>query len=84
MPMQDDRAHLDKRLGSPNLDHNHRDSHYRDRRGRMHHDAQRATVCLNVARMQVGHLGHGQQRQQDKTHDGHQRQSTCFGAAFPA
>jgi len=50
----------------------------------MHRDAQRAMVGIAVERMHVRHLDHRQQRQQDKTHHGHQRQSSLLCAVCPA
>ncbi|MGB6688809.1 MAG: hypothetical protein WBE76_13315 [Terracidiphilus sp.] len=38
---------------------------YRNRRGRMHDDAQRAVVCGGFNRVNVRHLDDGQQREQE-------------------
>lgn len=67
MPVPDDRSRLKNRSGGFDLDENDRRSHNRDRRSRMHRDAQRTMVGIAFERMDVRHLDHGQQRQQDKT-----------------
>jgi hypothetical protein len=41
----------------------------------VHGNAQRATVGSGIGLMNVGYLDYGQQRQQDKTHNSHNRQS---------
>jgi len=53
-------------------------------RCRVHQDAQRAVVGVAFERVNVGHLHHGQQRQQDQAHHGHQRPGSLPGAAFSA
>jgi hypothetical protein len=50
----------------------------------MHHDAQRAVVGIGIERVNVGHLGHGQERQQDQAHNGDGRPGSQPGAAIPA
>jgi hypothetical protein len=57
----DGREHADPDQG----DGNRRD---RDRRRRMHDDAQRAMVGGAFLRMNVRHLDYGQQREQDQAH----------------
>jgi len=75
MPVTGNRLRLKNRGGGPDLDqHDHgRSDGYG--RCRVHHDAQRATVGIGVHLVNVRHLDHGQQRQQDNTHNGGQRQS---------
>jgi hypothetical protein len=41
----------------------------RDRRRRMHNDAKRAVVGVRVYLVNVRHLDHGNQHQQEQTHD---------------
>jgi hypothetical protein len=84
MPVPNGRSRLKYRGGDFDLDENDDRSHNRDRRRRMHRDAQRAMVGIAFERMHVRHLDHGQQRQQDKTQHGDHRQSTWLCAAFPA
>jgi hypothetical protein len=50
----------------------------------MHCNAQRAMVGIGIYRVNVGHLHHGQQGQQDKTHYRGSRQGTGPCAAIPA
>ena len=64
--MTDDFRRLKNWRSSLNVDqHNHsRDG--RNRRGRLHRDAQRAMAGIAFDRMHMRHLSHGQQRHQSK------------------
>jgi len=53
-------------------------------RCRVHNDAQRAVVRIALERMVVGHLGHGQQRQQDQAQQGSDPESVLLGCTLPA
>jgi hypothetical protein len=59
-----DRARLKNPWRGLNPDQHNHGRNSRNRRGRLHCDAQRAAVGISVGRMRVCHLGHGQQRQQ--------------------
>ena len=76
MPVPDDRLWRKNLCGS--LDPDQHDYGGCDRDGRccVHHDTQRAMVCIAYERVRVRYLDDSQQRQQDKTHHGDQRQST--------
>jgi hypothetical protein len=50
----------------------------------MHGNAKRAMVRIRVYRMDVRHLGHREQSEQNQTHNGRHRQSTSLCAAFSA
>ena len=84
MPVYDDRAGLDPRRGDADLHQHDGGSRDRDRRCRLHHETQGATVRIALIRMEMRHLGHGQQGQQDKTHNRHEGQNTQPLTAFPA
>ena len=49
---------------------------HRNRRRRVHGNAELAMIGVGLQRMDVRHLDHGQQRQQGKTHYRDHRQST--------
>jgi hypothetical protein len=51
--------------GTLNLDQHHHGSRNRNRRRRMHGNAQRAMVGIRVDRMDVRHLRHGEQSEQN-------------------
>lgn len=53
-------------------------------RGCVHDDAQRAVVGVALNGMYVRHLDDGQQREQHKTHYGHDRPGTCPGGKLSA
>ena len=77
-------ARLEDRRGSPDPDHNHYCRGNRNRRCRLHRDAQRAVVGILVDRMHMRYLDHGQQRQQDKTHHGRHSESSGLSTALRA
>lgn len=68
MPVTYDHARLDERRGAPESDHDNDDGDERNRRGRLHGDAQRAAVGIRLGRMHMRHLNHDQQRHQRQTH----------------
>ena len=84
MPIAGDRARLKNQGAGLDLDHD--DDGRRDCDGgcRVEQDAEWAVVGIGVDRMHVGYLYDGEQRQQDKTHYGDDRQSTWLCAAFSA
>jgi hypothetical protein len=84
MPVTGDCVRFKYRGRTLDLDQHHHGSGHRNGRRRMHRNAQRAMVGIGVYRVDVRHLDYSQQAQQDKTHHGHQRQSTRLCAAFPA
>lgn len=84
MPVPGDWAGLKNRRGALNLDQNNHGGRDRHRRRRMHHDAQRAVVGIGVKLVHVRDLRDGQQRKQEQTEHGYQRQGTWPCAAFPA
>ena len=84
MPETKDRARLKDRGGCFKLDQHDHGGCYRNRRRRMHHDAKLAVMGIVLDRMDMRHLGHSKQRQQDKTHHGDHRPSAWLGAASSA
>ena len=84
LPPADDGARLGLRCGGSHVHQHHNRRGRRNRRRRVHRDAQRAMVCIAFGRVQVRHLDHGQQRQQDQAHDGNHRPGTQPGAAISA
>jgi hypothetical protein len=77
MPVTDDRARLDNRRRSPHPDQDNRSRHHRNRRCRVHGDAQRTMVRIPVQRMHMRHLDHGQKRKQ-----GQAQKSGCPESAW--
>jgi hypothetical protein len=65
--MSNNRARLNQRRGAPEADQDNRHREHRNRRGRLHGDAQRAVVGITFQRVHVRHLDHGQQRHQGET-----------------
>ncbi len=84
MPVANHRTRLIHRRRSLYLSQHHHGSRNRDRRSRMHHDAQRAMVGIALQHMRVRHLHHGQQRHQEKTNHRRRRQSACLATAISA
>lgn len=84
MPITRDRARLINRGAGLNLDQDNDCGRNSDRRGRMQHDAKRTVVGIGIYRMHVRNLNNRQQRQQDKAHHGHYRQSERLCAASSA
>ena len=74
--MPDNRARLKGTGFALHPDQNDHGCNSRDRRCRVHGDAQLAMVRIAVDRMDVGHLDNGQQCQQYQTH-----QSSCSESA---
>jgi hypothetical protein len=64
-----------RRLGS-NPDQDNQSRKHRNRRRRLHGDAELAMVGVVAHGVHVRHLGYSQQRQQGKTQHGDRRQST--------
>jgi hypothetical protein len=60
------------------------DGGYRNRRGRMHDDAQRAVVGGSFNRVNVRHLDDSQQREQEQTQKDDRARCARFWAATPA
>jgi hypothetical protein len=77
MPEADDCTRLDNRRWGPHSDQDDRGRHHRNRRGRVHCDAQRAMVGITVQRVHMRHLDHGQQGQQ-----GQAQKSGCPESAW--
>jgi hypothetical protein len=75
---------LKNRRGGLDVDQDNHGCRNGYRRCRVHHDAQRAVVGIGIERVNVGHLGHGQERQQDQAHNGDGRPGSQPGAAIPA
>ena len=82
--MADDCARLNQRLGPSDPDKDDQDGNDRNRRGRVHRNAQLAMVGIRVARMDVRHLDHGEQRQQGQTQQRRCPESVWLPAATPA
>jgi hypothetical protein len=61
--MANQRARLDKQLGTPHSDQDDHGHHHRNRRSRLHGHAERTMVGIAFKRMDVCYLGHGQKRQ---------------------
>ena len=78
--MADDCARLNQRLGPSDPDKDDQNSYDRNRRGRVHGNAQLAMVGIRVERMDMRHLDHGEQRQQGQT----QKRSCPESAWLPA
>jgi hypothetical protein len=84
LPTPCDRARFINRGAGLNLDQDNNCGRHSDRRGRMQHDAKWAVVGIRIDRMHVRNLNNRQQRQQDKAHHGHYRQSERLCAASSA
>ena len=76
MPVPDRRSHSYERRWSSDLNQHDRGGSHRNRGRGVHANAQRASVGGIFVRVGMRHLYHGQQRQQYKTQDSHDRQST--------
>ena len=77
LPIPDDRARLDNRLGGADSDQDYYSRGNRNRRRRVHRDAQRTMVGIAVQSMDMRHLDHGHHRQQSQT-----QQSGCPESAW--
>ena len=77
--MPDNRASLKESCFTLNPDQNDHGSNRCNRRCRVHGYTQLAMVGIAVDRVDMGHLDHSQQRQQDQTH-----QSACPESARPS
>jgi hypothetical protein len=84
MPVANDRARLGNRRWVPDSDQDDCCRHYRDRRSRVHRDAQRAMVGILVQRVYVRHLDHGQYCQQGQTQKCGCPENAWLPAANPA
>lgn len=73
----------DLKHGSGHRNLNQRDEGHggHDRRGRVHHDAQRTMIGIAAFLMAMRHLGYSQQCQQNQTDKGHGRKSTGLSAS---
>lgn len=76
MPVADDGARLSSGDGNPDLNKKNSDGSHCDGDSGVHGDAQRAMVSGGFSLMKVGNLSDREERQKDKTHDSHDRQST--------
>lgn len=88
VPVTNQRSRFENRGSRFDLDQDHRGSRDRNGRSRVHDNAQRAMVSIALSGMDVRHLDHGEQRQQDKTHYGDNGPSTwpsveCSAAVSP-
>ena len=81
MPGTADAMNLKNRRSSLDLLQDNDCSRNRDRRRRMHSDAQRAVVAVGVHLVYVGHLHDRQQGQQDQTYEGGNGQCPKTAAA---
>jgi hypothetical protein len=81
MPVADDRARFNNRRVAPYDDQDDRCRHRRNRRRRVHSDAQRAMIGIPVQRVHMRHLDHGQQGQQDQTQKSRYPKSAWLPAA---
>jgi hypothetical protein len=77
VPIPDDRARLDNRLGGADSDQDYYSRGNRNRCRGVHRNAQRTMVGIAVQRMYVRHLDHGHHRQQSQT-----KQSGCPESAW--
>ena len=77
VPIPDDRARLDNRLGGADSDQDYDSRGNRNRHRGVHRNAQRAMVGIAVQSMYVRHLDHGHHRQQSQT-----KQSGCPESAW--
>ncbi len=84
MPVTNDRTGLEDRSRSFNLNQNHHCGRRRNRRGRVHDDAQWAMVGITLNGVNVRYLHNRQQRKQDETHHGSQRPGTKPGVQLSA
>jgi hypothetical protein len=82
--MTEDRARLEDQRRALDPDQNDHGRNWRNRRRRVHGDAQRTMVGVAVGRMDVGHLDQGQQRQQGQTQQSPRPESAWLPAADPA
>jgi hypothetical protein len=82
--MADNRARLNQRRGGSDSDQDDRGRHHRNRRRRVHGNAQRAVAGIGVERMVMRHLGHSEQRQQGQTQQSDGPESSWLRAATPA
>jgi hypothetical protein len=83
-PIPDGRAGLDERRGGHSADQDNDRRNHRNRRGRMHRDAQLAMVGIAIGRMDVRHLNDGEERQQDQAQESHSSESARLLEAAPA
>ena len=82
--MADDGAGFKDRGRGFKLDKHDGCSRDRNRRRRVHDNAQRAVVGIAGIGMQVGYLDDSHQRHHGQTRHGHPRQDALPGVAFPA
>jgi hypothetical protein len=84
MPVADNRARLGNRCGTPHSDQDNRSRHHRNRRSRVHRNAQRAMVGVALQWMHVRHLDHGQKRQQGQAQNSGCSESAWLPVVNPA
>ena len=84
VPMADGHARLNDRRRTSETDQDEHGCHQRNRRSRLHGDAQRAMIGVTRQRMYVRHLNQGQQRQQRKTHQSRSPEGTWLRVATSA
>jgi hypothetical protein len=69
MPIrQDGRTHCDHGRWRADADQDDDDGGHRDRRGRVHHNAEGAVVGVGIVGVDVRHLRNGQQGEQNQAH----------------
>jgi len=84
MPVAGDGARFDNRRWRPHTDQNDRCRHHRNRRRRVHCDAQRAMVGIALQGMHVRHLDQDQKHQQGQAKNSGRPESAWLPAAKPA
>jgi hypothetical protein len=84
VPVAGDRTGFKNWSGTLDLDQHHDRCGHRDRRCRVHHNAEWAMVCVGIHLVYVDNLHHRHKRQQDKTHQRDNPQGTWLCAAIPA
>lgn len=84
VPIPDERARLNERRGGSKSDQDNHSRDDRNRRSRVHRNAQLAMVGIRVQRMHVRHLDNNQQRQQGQTHKSGCPESAWLAAAISA
>jgi len=84
MPVTRNRLRLKGGDAALHMHQHHDGCGNRNRRRRMHHDAERAVVGIRVYLVDVRHLNHGKQGQQEQAHYRSNRQQACLCAAFAA
>ncbi len=82
-PIADRRARLKNRQREFEPEQHHRRGHHRNRRGRVHGNAQRAVVGITVDGVDVRHLDDSQHRRQQQTQQGRRPECARPGTVLP-